>query len=328
MVHFAIAGTNHISHTFMDAAKRIRDLTVDAVYSRKEETGRQFADRYGIGKVYTSLEALGRDPEIDVVYIASPNCCHCMQTIQMLEAGKHVLCEKPIATTEAEVREMLAAAKKNQRILLEAMRPIYDPGFHKIRELLGELGPIRRASFQFCQYSSRYDAFKQGEIKNAFCPALGNAALMDIGVYCLHPAVALFGMPQDVVSSSVFLNNGMEGAGTALLNYGDKLVELRYSKITNSFQPSEIQGENGCMYLWQIQDTKKIEIQYRDGSNRVWEIEKEENNMYYEIHTMLRLIADENGMKLAEDYQNVSVMEMMVADEIRKKSGIQFVEKT
>ena len=235
-----------------------------------------------------------------------------------------MLCEKPVATTEEEFVEMLNAAKKNQRIFLEAMRLAYDPGFEKIKELLGRLGTIRRAALQFCQYSSRYDAFKQGEIKNAFNPALGNAALMDIGVYCVHPAVVLFGMPKNIVSTSLFLENGMEGAGTALLNYQDKIVELRYSKITDSHQPSEIQGENGCMYISRIQDTEKIEIHYRDKSIESWEIEKEKNNMYYEIDTFIKMIQSSQGMKLAEKYQEASYMEMKVLDKIREISGIKF----
>ena len=324
MVRFAIIGTNNISHTFMDAAKKVDGFVLEAVYSRKRETGENFAKQYGVKKVYTSLKELGNDPEVDAVYVASPNSCHCSQTIQMLEAGKHVLCEKPIATTAEEFEKMLDAAKKHKRIFLEAMRPVYDPGFAKIKELLGQLGIIRRAAFQFCQYSSRYDAFKQGDVKNAFNPALGNAALMDIGIYCVHPAVALFGMPKEIVSTSLFLENGMEGAGTALLNYSDKIVELRYSKITNSFQPSEIQGEKGCMYIWQIQDIKKIEIHYRNQSVETWEIDKEGNNMYYEIDTFIKLIHNPQGLELAEMYQNSSCMEMKVADIIREKSGIEF----
>ncbi len=324
MVRFAIVGTNNISHTFMDAASRAKEFALEAVYSRKKETGKKFAEKYGVKKVYTSLEDVGKDPEIDAVYIASPNSCHCEQTVRMLEAGKHVLCEKPVATTEAEFLEMLTAAKKNHKIFLEAMRSVYDPGFKKIQDLLGELGTIRRATFQYCQYSSRYDAFKHGEIKNAFNPALGNAALMDIGIYCVHPAAVLFGMPQRIVSSSVFMENGMEGMGTALLNYGNMIVELRYSKITDSSQPSEIQGEKGCMKIWQIQDTKRIEIQYRDKTTKVWDIEKEDNNMYYEVEAMIRFIHSQNGMELAENYQKSSLIEMRISDEIRKFSGIEF----
>lgn len=286
MLRLAIIGTGRISHTFMKAALKVPGFKLEAVYSRSQDSGRAFGSVYGADKVYTTLKALGDDPEVDAVYIASPNSSHCAQTVFMLEHGKHVLCEKPIASSAQELERMMKAADGNGKILLEAMRPVFDPGFAKIKELLGQLGQIRRAVFQYCQYSSRYDAFKNGIIENAFNPALSNAALMDIGVYCIHPMVLLFGKPRQVMASGIFLPNHMEGAGTVLMDYGSMLGEVRYSKITDSAQPSEIQGEDANMLIWQIQDTRKIQVTYRGGRQETFEIQKEDNNMYYEVVRM------------------------------------------
>ncbi|MEG2351021.1 MAG: Gfo/Idh/MocA family oxidoreductase, partial [Hungatella sp.] len=198
MIRFAVIGTNSISDTFMDAAREVAGFSLGAVYSRTLEHGQAFADRYGARCVYTSLEELAAASDIDAVYIASPNSCHCKQTIQMLEGKKHVLCEKPIASDLEELRQMLEAAKRNHVVLLEAMRSVFDPGFAKLQELLPRLGTLRHVAFQYCQYSSRYDKFKEGMVMNAFNPLLSNAALMDIGVYCVHPMVKLFGMPQKI----------------------------------------------------------------------------------------------------------------------------------
>ena len=290
MLRFAIIGTGKISHTFMKAALKVPGFKLDAVY------------------------------------IASPNSSHCAQTVFKLEHGKHVLCEKPIASNARELERMRKAADGNGRILLEAMRPVFDPGFAKIKEAIPRLGQIRRAVFQYCQYSSRYDAFKNGVIENAFNPALSNAALMDIGVYCIHPMVLLFGRPQRIMASGIFLHNHMEGAGTVLMDYGSMLGEARYSKITDSAQPSEIQGEDANMLIWQIQDTRKIQVTYRDGRPETWEIQKEDNNMYYEVQRMVELAQMDGGRELAAAHLEGSVMEMEVMDKVRELTGIRFGE--
>jgi len=329
MVRFGIIGTGKISHTFMRAALKAPGFRLEAVYSRSVEKGREFARPYGADKIYTSLEELGNDSNVDAVYIASPNSFHCSQSICMLNHGKHVLCEKPIASTAGELESMTEAAGVNGKILLEAMRPVFDPGFAKIKELLPKVGRIRRAIFQYCQYSSRYDAFKKGIIENAFNPALSNAALMDIGVYCIHPMVLLFGKPDRVTASSIFLHNHMEGTGTVLMDYGAMVGEARYSKITYSSQPSEIQGEDGTMLIWQIQDTRKIRIVYRDGSQETYEIAKEDNNMYYEILRFMDLI--ETGREghpvddLVRGHLKGSLLEMEVMDQVKSMTGIRFM---
>lgn len=324
MIRFGIIGTGKISHTFMEAALKVPDFRLEGVYSRSLENGRAFALAYGADKVYASLNDLGNDDSVDAVYIASPNSCHCSQAISMAEHGKHILCEKPIASSLEELKCMIGAAGMNGKILLEAMRPVHDPGFAKIKELMPRLGQVRRAVFQYCQYSSRYDTFKQGIIENAFNPGLSNAALMDIGVYCIHPMVLLFGRPENITASSIFLNNHMEGSGTVIMNYGHMLGEARYSKITHSAEPSEIQGEKASMLIWQIQDTKRIELQYRGGGIEVFEIAKEDNNMYYEILRFIELTKSEQGLKAVKQHLSGSVMEMEVIDQVREITGIHF----
>lgn len=321
MVRFGVIGTNSITDWFLESAREVEGFSLGAVYSRSGETGRAFADKYGCPVVYTSLEELAASDRIDAVYVASPNSLHCSQSIMMMNAGKHVLCEKPASTDEAELVEMLAAAEKNHVVFLEAMRPVFDPGFAKIQELLPELGTVRNVLFQFCKYSSRYDKFKEGVVMNAFNPALSNAALMDIGVYCVHPMVKLFGMPETVTGRSVFLENGMEGAGTVVAGYGGMQAVLQYSKITNCILPSQIQGEDATMIIREIPDTKEIELHRRNGETEVFHIEKKDNNMYYETAEFIRLIeSGEDG----KDHNRYSLMEMKVMDEIRKCLGIKF----
>ena len=196
------------------------------------------------------------------------------------------------------------------------MRSVYSPGFQAIRENLHKLGKIRRVSFQYCQYSRRYDNFKKGIIENAFNPALSNGALMDIGVYCVHPLVSLFGKPEKVISSSLKLSNGIDGAGTILTEYPDFQGELLYSKITDSRVPSQIQGEEGSLVIREIPDPQEVVLYYRDGSNETLEIPRTENNMVYEIREFLRLIREK---RYSHEYLENSQMEIELMDEVRRQ---------
>ena len=323
MLRFATIGTNFITDRFLEAASRCGRLTCAGVYSRKAETAEKFAAKYGVEKIYTDLQELARDPEIDGVYIASPNAFHCSQALLMLEQGKHVLCEKPGASNAREWRRMMEAAGRRGVVLMEAMRSVHDPGFSAIRDNLGKLGRIRRASFQYCQYSSRYDKYKAGIIENAFRPELSNGALMDIGVYCVHPLVRLFGLPSRVEGNALLLDNGLDGEGTILLNYPDMLAELVYSKITDSHIPSQIQGERGCMVLDRIEDTREITLILRDGTREKISIEKPANNMVYEAETWCRLIASGDAQE-TEREMGYTLQELKVMDMARERMGIRF----
>ncbi|BBF41396.1 possible oxidoreductase [Lachnospiraceae bacterium KM106-2] len=317
----AIIGTSKITERFLEVVRKVPDLEPVAVVSRKRETGEAYANKHGLKKVVTSIEELTKEDTIDAVYIASPNCCHASQAIQLLNSKKHVLCEKPIASSYEEVQAMVDAARENQVVLLEAMRSVFDPGFDKIEELLPKLGKIRRIHFTFGKISSRYDNFKKGIIENAFNPALSNAAVMDIGVYCIHPLVRLFGRPARISAQSVFLENGMEGAGTAILNYGDMIGEVQYSKITDEYGMSQIQGEEATMLIDSISDTRTIEVIHRNGVKETYLIEKEKNNMYYEVATFVKLIEKQ---QVEHSFLRSSLDEMAVMDEIRKQAGIHF----
>ena len=246
-------------------------------------------------------------------------------TERFLEAGKDAegFCLRGVYSRSRE--KAVDFARKHGADLafdsLEAMRSVYSPGFQAIRENLHKLGKIRRVSFQYCQYSRRYDNFKKGIIENAFNPALSNGALMDIGVYCVHPLVSLFGKPEKVISSSLKLSNGIDGAGTILTEYPDFQGELLYSKITDSRVPSQIQGEEGSMVIREIPDPQEVVLYYRDGRTETLEIPRTENNMVYEIREFLRLIREK---RYSHEYLENSQMEIELMDEVRRQQKIFF----
>lgn len=323
-----IIGTNFISDNFCDAARKVPGATVKAVYSRKQETGGAFACRHGIPEVYTDYETF-LSSDIDAVYVASPNFAHCAQTIQALEHKKHVLCEKVMAVNEQEVRSMIDCAHRNGRVLLEAMRPDFDPALSIVEENLPRIGKLRRATFEFCQYSSRYDDFRAGTIQNAFDPSLGNAAVMDIGVYCIHSLVRLFGMPKSINALSTKLHNGFDGSGVILMEYEDMTAQAVYSKISVSVTPSVIQGEDGSVLIDYISKPERLELRLRKGSRdtlsggtqEILPFTPAENNMIYEINKFMKLI-EKNETE--HKYLQYSLDTIRVIDEVRRQTGIRF----
>lgn len=321
-------GTNFISDDFFEAAAQVPGAEICAIYSRKQETGDTFAAKHGIPKVYTDYDEF-LDSDLDAVYVASPNFAHCPQTLQALKRKKHVLCEKVMAVNEQEVLSMIDCARENNVVLLEAMRPDFDPAFDLIEENLPRIGKLRRATFEFCQYSSRYDSYREGIVQNAFNPELGNAAVMDIGVYCIHSLVRLFGMPKSIRALSTKLPNGFDGSGIVLMEYDGMTAEAVYSKISVSVNPSVLQGEDGSIMIDYISRPETIRLRLREGSRDSLEggnIEKlpftpVKNNMIFEIQEFLKLV--ENN-EVNHKYLKYSLDTIRVLDEVKRQIGIRF----
>lgn len=321
MIRFGVIGTNFITDRFLKAGKYCKEFELVAVYSRTMERAKEYAQAHGAKYAFDTLEALAECEEVDAVYVASPNACHAAQSVWMMEHGKHILCEKAVASNSRELEEMLAAAKKAQVVFLEAVRQVYMPGFQAILENLPKLGTIRRATFSYCKYSSRYDNFKKGIIENAFNPELSNGALMDIGVYGVHMLGALFGMPERIQSAGLKLSNGVDGEGTILAEYKEMLAEVTYSKISDLSLPAQIQGEAGTMFIEQMTEPVKLTIILRDGSEEVIKLPESEPPMVYEIRKFAELAEAGN---VDHKYLENSRIEMKIIDEARKQQGIIF----
>ena len=318
MIRFGVIGTNFITDRFLKAGECCGEFKLVAVYSRTMERAKEYAQVHGAKYAFDTLETLAECEEVDAVYVASPNACHAKQSILMMEHGKHVLCEKAVASNSRELEEVLAAAEKAQVVFLEAVRQIYMPGFQAIQENLHKLGTIRRASFSYCKYSSRYDNYKNGIIENAFNPNLSNGSLMDIGVYGVHMLGAFFGMPERIQSAGLKLSNGVDGEGTILAEYAGMLAEVTYSKISDLNIPAQIQGENGTMLIEQMTEPVKLTIISRDGS-------EEEPPMVHEIRKFAELA--EAGT-VNHKYLENSRIEMKIIDEARRQQGIVFPADT
>lgn len=322
MIRFAVIGTNWITDRFLASAGHVEGMVWRAIYSRTKEKAQSFAAKYGADVLhFTDLKALAESTHIDAVYIASPNALHAEQAILLMNHGKHVICEKPLASNEQEVARMIGAARENGVVLLEAMKSTLMPNFAAVQHHLPKLGNVRRYFASYCQYSSRYDAYRQGTVLNAFDPSLSNGAMMDLGVYCIYPAVVLFGEPDRIQASGVLLSSGADGEGSILLNYSGMEAVVMYSKISNSTLPAEIQGEEATMTIDRISSPNKVEIHYRDGTTEDVSVPQHDDVMQYEIAEFARLI---RTGKIESDVNSHdrSLQTMRIMDEARRQIGL------
>lgn len=322
-LRIGIIGTSFVSDWICGAAKATDSCEIAAAYSREEARAKAFAEKAGIPLAFSDLEAFLSSPAIDAVYIASPNASHYRQTLLALEHGKHVLCEKPLAINASQAARMISFAHETGLVLLEAIRPVYDPFLTKLKEYLPMVGRIRRATFEFCQYSSRYDRFKAGERPNVFEASLGNGAVMDLAVYCLHCAVALFGMPVTLHAGATRLSNDTEAAGTMLLDYGDQQTTIAYSKVTDSVFPSLIQGEDGTLVFDTLNQPSYIRFYHHDKHMEELPFNPIANNMTHELSAFAHLVRSGEST-LAYDEQSIRVMTLL--DLARKQIGLDFGE--
>nr|WP_287856738.1 Gfo/Idh/MocA family oxidoreductase [Klebsiella sp.] len=321
MIRFAVVGTNWITKQFVDAAHETGKYKLTAIYSRSLEQAQAFASDYPVEHLFTSLEELAQCADVDAVYIASPNSLHFPQTRLFLSHKKHVICEKPLASNLQEVEAAIKVARENNVVLFEAFKTASLPNFLLLKQSFDKIGKLRKAFINYCQYSSRYQRYLDGENPNTFNPAFSNGSIMDIGFYCLASAVALWGEPRSVHASASLLESGVDGQGTVVLSYGDFDVTLHHSKVSDSAIPSEIQGEAGALVIEKISECQKVCFIPRGGKPQDLTQPQHINTMLYEAEEFARLV---EANEVAHPGLEVSRITAKLLSEIRRQTGVVF----
>lgn len=288
---FAIIGSNFIVDLFMQSAQGCPDFTPQVTYSRTRAQAEANAARWGAARAVWDWQALLDAPDVQAVYVASPNLCHKQQTLDLLNAGKHVLCEKPLTLTRADAKELYAAADRRGLALMEAMRPAHLPCLDRVRQAMVQVGPIRRADFIYCQYSSRYDKFKRGIVENAFDPSMGGGALRDIGVYPLAWMELLFGAPAVVQAVGYTLPGPIDAVGSAVALYDGLTATAGWSKVHDGRNAARLEGERGIVELTPFPLPNRMTVAPRGGTPETVPLETDALDMRYELEDFIRLCA-------------------------------------
>lgn len=267
MIRLGVIGTNWISKSFVEAALSTNQYQFMGVYSRKTETGSDFCQDFGGGFVETDFAAFCNRPDLDMVYIASPNALHFEQAKSLLSAGTSVIVEKPAFSNSYEFEEIKRIAQDHDVMVFEAARHIHEANFARLKAALSRIGKPIGGYLNYSQYSSRYDNVLAGETPNIFSLDYSGGTLMDLGVYPIYGAMALFGMPKTASYFPRKIATGVDGIGTAILAYEDFDLTIQVSKIARSRAQLELYGTEGTLMANSIANIETIEIETKEGTS-------------------------------------------------------------
>lgn len=263
-VRWGVLGPGGIAAQFAEALQHVDGGTIVAVASRDQQRADAFAHRFGIPRPYGSHTALAADPEIDIVYVATPHARHAPGTIAMLEAGKHVLCEKPFAVDTTQALEMFEIARRSDRFLMEAMWSRFLPAYDALvaRVDVGEIGDVLAIDAEF---GFRMPVVPEHRL---FDRALGGGALLDVGVYPVQLCTLLAGEPVRVAATAHIGQTEVDEIVAATLAHPNGTVGIVKAAIrANLANGARITGSKGTLALiGSVHNPSAIELTNRAGT--------------------------------------------------------------
>jgi len=320
-LRWGVIGAGWIAERFVDALRSKTRQQVVAVGSRSSAGATTFAARFGIPRPHGSYEDLVSDPEVDVVYVATPHPSHLPHGLLALNAGKHVLIEKPVALNAREARELQVRAADLELYCAEAMWTLFTPKFDVIRQVLdaGMLGEIRTVIVDFGEWFADDHRIMQ--------PELAGGPLLDLGTYPLSLAHWVLGMPVEVIARGIPAPSGVNGQASVLMVHdGDAHSVITTSIFSNTPTGATIAGTEGTITI--------PGIYYRPGGFTVVSGDLETTLTYEEpaamytylgyeaAETARRIISGETSTPYRPMADTVSTMEII--DDVRRQIGIVF----
>jgi predicted dehydrogenase len=321
-IKWGIIGLGNIAQQFARDLKLVQEAELYAVGSRNIQNAKKFASKNEVEKAYGSYEEVMKDPEVSIIYIATPHDSHAELSIQCLEHGKHVLVEKPIALNVAQATKMIAASKKANRFLMEAFWTRFNPTFQEVlqkvqNEVLGEITYIN-ADFAFIVDIPKN---RLTDIKN------GGGTLLDIGVYPLFLSYMVLGMPSKILATASFMETGADKQTSMILQYEKAHAVLHSSFVASSNMVATISGAKGKINIhpvWHetqgysmIKNNHKVDYSFpTKGKGFTYEIE--------ECHTCIR-----QGKIESSQWSHQNSLDLIsLVDAVKKQIGLEFPSET
>ncbi|MGQ7672822.1 Gfo/Idh/MocA family protein [Streptococcus suis] len=318
---WATLGTGVIANELVQALQAMGG-NLYSVANRTYGKGVEFAQKYGIEKVYQEIDDVFEDPEVDIIYISTPHNTHINYLRKALKAGKHVLCEKSITLNSEELAEAIQLAEENQVILAEAMTIFHMPIYRQLSEVVasGKLGDLKMIQMNFGSYKE-YDMTNRFFNKN-----LAGGALLDIGVYALS-FVRWFmtEKPNQVLSQVKLAPTGVdEQVGILLSNDAGEMATIALTLHAKQPKRGTIAYDKGYIELYEYPRGQKAVITYtEDGSQEVIEAGETAKALSYEVADMEKAVAGiENTMHLAYTQDVMGIM-----TQLRKELGLVYPEE-
>ena len=314
----AVLSASRIVVEFLDHLAEMPEIQVTALCCRPQsaEKGRALAEKAGIPRLFTDEAECYAAGGFDGVYIGTANHLHAAAARRALEAGYHVILEKPFTPTLAEAKELFALADAKGLVLFEAITTPYLPAYRFLLQELPKIGPVRGAMASFCARSARYDDFLKGVWNTTFDPKCYGGALYDMNVYNLHYFWGLLGAPRRYEYAPSLAENGVDTAGTMLLHYDGFTAAAISAKDSESENYAMIQGPGGNLILHG--GTNGLEQVYsvlggiRGGGTRTDAPRAERHRMAYEFAEFARIVTEKDAAAEAEARRRtLAVMEML-----------------
>lgn len=325
MMKLGIVGSGKIVIECLQAIQSIDAISCTAICVREHsrDKAQALADEYHIPAIFTDYAEFLADADIDILYIGIVNSEHYAYSLQALQAGRHVICEKPFTSTCQELETLVELAKRQNLFLFEAITMLYCPNFQYIRQNLAALGDIKLVQCNYSQYSSRYDQYLAGKVLPAFDPALSGGALYDINVYNIHFVTALFGRPQHVHYLANTGFNGIDTSGVVILKYPTFSAVCSGAKDSQSPSFATVQGTRGYLQLTSAPNTALGVISAIKGELDSINLQHHDQHMYYEFKAFAELFAAND---LASCHSNLdhSLDVLSVLTDARADAGIVF----
>ena len=321
-LRWGILATGGIAHAFTNDLK-VNGFDVRAVGSRSVESARAFAEQFDIPTVHGSYEALAADLDVDAVYVATPHPWHAASALLLIEAGKHVLVEKPFTLNQAEARLVADAADERGVLVLEAMWTRYLPHMVRIREIIaaGTLGEVRTLIADHTQKLSDDPAHRINALE------LGGGALLDLGIYPISFAWDLFGAPASIQSTAVLHTTGVDAQVAVQLGYEE-------GRIASTLSASNTRGPNRAVVIGTDAYLDIDEVWYSPTSFRVvshdgavleeFRSEVVGRGMHFQAEALEQLVAEGrlDGGDILSTEESVAIMGTL--DAVRAEIGVRY----
>lgn len=318
-IRFGIVGTGTIAHRFANAIKNVQNAELAAVASRTKENAERFGDEFDIPHRFESYEKMAQSDVIDASYIAVPHSGHITCSCLMMNNGKHVLCEKPMAINSREAEEMIECAKQNNVLLMEAMWARLVPGTLKMLQLVqnGVLGDIRGVEGKFC-YTMDEDEMDHHVFKKEH----GGGSLLDVGVYGLDFASWYLGYDVCSISSQADIYDGVDSHTCATLKYKNgALADISSAILLRKPNEGYVFGTKGYAYLPRFYAPQEIKLNLNDGTVETISTPYAGNGFEEQIEHFCQCALDGlTESPVITHQQTIYITRQM--DEIRKQTGV------
>lgn len=319
----AIFGSGKIVQEFLPITQDLPEIEVKAILGtkRSQEKTEKIQAEYGIDVSYTDIDECLKSDAYDTVYVAVPNHLHYSFARKALEAGKHVICEKPFTLKHAELLELEKIALEKDLVLVEAITNQYLKNYQGIKEASQNIGKLKIIECNYSQYSSRYDAFKEGTILPAFNPKMGGGALMDINIYNIHLVVGLLGKPQKV-QYYANIEREIDTSGMLILDYGDVKVVCIGAKDSEATIRSTIQGTEGSVVVNGPTNTlDSYTTESLSGEKATFDHKDHPHRMFDEFKLFSQVIADKDMSFVKQQLEHSKIV-MEIVETAINDAGI------